>query len=130
MRGLRAAAATAAGWKAGAAIATARLMHGSCHAVRVANAPGERTVRRRLVVQGRVQGVWFRESARRRAEELGVAGWVRNTPEGTVEAELEGDAEDVAVLVSWFERGPSQARVDRIEIEERAPVGERGFAVR
>lgn len=119
----------AAGWTAGAAIATARLMRGSCQAVRVANTP-ERTVRRRLVVQGRVQGVWFRESARRRAEELGVAGWVRNTPEGTVEAELEGEAEDVAVLVSWFERGPSRARVDGIEVEERAPVGERGFDVR
>jgi acylphosphatase len=125
-----AADATAAGRTAGAAIATARLMHGSCQAVRVANTPEERTVRRRLVVRGRVQGVWFRESARRRAEELGVAGWVRNTPEGTVEAELEGDAEGVAALVSWFSDGPSQARVDRIEVEERAPMGERGFDVR
>ena len=62
----------------------------------------ERIVRRRVVVHGRVQGVWFRESARRRAEELGVAGWVRNTSEGTVEAELEGEAENVAVLVAWF----------------------------
>lgn len=92
--------------------------------------PRERIVRRRVVVHGRVQGVWFRESARGRAEELGIAGWVRNTSEGTVEAELEGEAENVAVLVAWFGRGPSRARVDRIEVEERAPVGGRGFDVR
>ena len=90
----------------------------------------QRIVRRRVVVHGRVQGVWFRESARRRAEELGVAGWVRNTSEGTVEAELEGEAENVAVLVAWFGHGPSPARVDRVEVEERAPVGGRGFDVR
>ena len=86
-------------------------------------------VRRRILVRGRVQGVWFRESARQRAEELGVAGWVRNRPDGAVEAELEGDFEDVEVLVSWFGRGPSQARVDSLDVEERAPVGERGFSV-
>jgi acylphosphatase len=77
-----------------------------------------------------VQGVWFRESARQRADELGVAGWVRNRPDGTVEAELEGDAESVAVLVSWLDHGPPHAQVDRIDVEERTPVGERGFAVR
>jgi acylphosphatase len=82
-----------------------------------------------VIVHGRVQGVWFRESARRRADELGVAGWVRNAPDGTVEAELEGDGEDVAVLVSWFGHGPPNARVDRIEIEERTPAGEHGFSV-
>jgi acylphosphatase len=86
-------------------------------------------VRRRIVVRGRVQGVWFRESARRRAEELRVVGWVRNNPDGAVEAVLEGDDEDVAVLLSWFERGPSQARVDAVEVEERPPLGERGFRV-
>ena len=87
-------------------------------------------MRRRLLVHGHVQGVWFRESARRRAEELGVAGWVRNRPDGALEAELEGAAEDVAVLASWFGHGPPHARVERIDVEERAPVGERGFAVR
>ena len=86
-------------------------------------------VRRRVVVRGRVQGVWFRESARRRAEELGIAGWVRNNPDGTVEAELEGPPVEVAVLVSWLELGPPQALVDAIEVAERAPRGERGFRV-
>ena len=87
-------------------------------------------VRRRVVVWGRVQGVWFRESARRRAEELGVSGWVRNRRDGAVEAELEGPAEAVAVLVSWLGHGPPQARVDAIEVEGRAPVGAQGFDVR
>ena len=87
-------------------------------------------VRRRIVVQGRVQGVWFRESARRKAEQLDVAGWVRNRPDGAVEAELEGATEDVEVLVSWFRRGPPDARVDRVEVEELAPIGERGFSTR
>jgi acylphosphatase len=87
-------------------------------------------VRRRVVVRGRVQGVWFRESARRRAEELGLAGWVRNNPDGTVEAEAEGPPEDVEVFVSWLGHGPPQARVDAIDVEERPPLGERGFGVR
>lgn len=86
-------------------------------------------VRRRIMVHGRVQGVWFRESARRRAEELGVAGWVRNRPDGGVEAELEGSAEDVDVLVSWFGHGPPQALVDAVAVDVLAPTGERGFRV-
>jgi acylphosphatase len=86
-------------------------------------------VRRRVVVHGRVQGVWFRESARRRAEELGLVGWVRNAPDGTVEAEVEGPADDVAVLVSWLGHGPPQSRVDAIDVEERTPISERGFRV-
>ena len=86
-------------------------------------------VRRRVVVGGRVQGVWFRESARRRAEELGVTGWVRNNVDGTVEAEVEEAADDVAVLVSWLGLGPPQARVESVDVEERAPRGEPGFRV-
>ncbi len=86
-------------------------------------------VRRRVVAHGRVQGVWFRETARRRAESLGVRGWVRNNPDGTVEAELEGDAEDVAVLVAWFEHGPPDARVERLVVEELRPTGAAGFQV-
>ena len=73
--------------------------------------------------------MWFRESARRRAEELGVAGWVRNRPDGTVEAALEGAPEDVAVLAAWFGLGPAEARVERLEVEEQAPTGEVGFRV-
>jgi acylphosphatase len=82
-----------------------------------------------VVVRGRVQGVWFRESARQRAHELGVGGWVRNTDDGAVEAELEGAHDGVDALVSWFRRGPSRARVDSVEVAELAPVGERGFRV-
>ena len=87
-------------------------------------------VRRRVVVRGRVQGVWFRENARQRAEQVGVAGWVRNTSDETVEAEVEGRAEDVDVLVAWFEHGPPQARVEGVEVAELTPTGERGFHVR
>lgn len=85
--------------------------------------------RRRVVVHGRVQGVWFRESARRRATELGVAGWVRNRGDGAVEAEIEGDAEAVEVLVTWFRHGPSGAQVERLEVEVREPSGESAFRV-
>ena len=83
----------------------------------------------RVVARGRVQGVWFRESARRRAEELGVAGWVRNRADGAVEAELEGPTNDVEVLVAWFRHGPSAARVAQVELDELAPVGVAGFVV-
>lgn len=85
--------------------------------------------RRRVVVHGRVQGVWFRESVRRRAEELLVAGWVRNRDDGAVEAELEGEAEDVEVLVAWFRHGPPGAQVEHVEVEERPPTGSHGFVV-
>jgi acylphosphatase len=87
-------------------------------------------VRRKIVVHGRVQGVWFRESARQRAEHLGVAGWVRNRRDGAVEAELEGDVESVEVLVSWFRHGPPGAHVERVELEELTPTGAVGFEVR
>lgn len=86
-------------------------------------------IRRRVVVRGRVQGVWFRESARQRAEQLGIAGWVRNNRDGTVEAEVEGGADDVAVLVSWLRLGPPQARVEAMDVDELSPTGERGFRV-
>ena len=86
-------------------------------------------MRRGVVVRGRVQGVWFRESARRRADELGVAGWVRNNDDGSVEAQLEGAPDRVYELVAWFHRGPSRARVDSVDVEELTPLGERGFRV-
>jgi acylphosphatase len=81
------------------------------------------------VAHGRVQGVWFRDGARIRADELGVAGWVRNRSDGAVEAELEGTAEHVELLVRWFERGPTRARVDRLDVDELRPRGEVGFVV-
>ncbi len=76
-------------------------------------------IRKHLIIEGRVQGVWFRESTRRQAVLLGVSGWVKNRPEGTVEALLEGPEDAVLRLVAWCRRGPSAASVTRIhETEE------------
>ena len=85
--------------------------------------------RRRIVAHGRVQGVWFRESARRQAERHGVSGWVRNRDDGAVEAELEGAAEDVELVTRWFALGPPDARVERVEVSELPLAGGQGFAV-
>jgi acylphosphatase len=87
-------------------------------------------IRRRIVVRGHVQGVWFRETTRRHAERHGVAGWVRNRGDGTVEAVLEGQEEAVELVVELCRAGPPGARVDRIDVESEAPEGLTGFAVR
>jgi len=71
-------------------------------------------IRVRLIIEGRVQGVWFRESTRREAERLGVHGWVRNRREGTVEVVAEGPEESVRKLVDWCHHGPPSARVSRV----------------
>jgi acylphosphatase len=68
-----------------------------------------------LVIHGRVQGVWFRESTRQEAERLGVRGWVRNRGDGTVEAMVQGDSAAVAALLAWTHHGPPLARVTRVE---------------
>ena len=67
-----------------------------------------------LQIEGRVQGVWFRESMRREAERLGVTGWVRNAPDGSVEAVVQGADEAVDALIEWARSGPPLARVDRL----------------
>lgn len=93
----------------------------------------DRLVRVRVVVHGRVQGVWFRDSCRRRANELGVQGWVRNRSDETVEVVIAGPESDVAQLVSWCRAGPPRAEVTGIDVvEEAAPDGERlaGFRIR
>ncbi len=87
-------------------------------------------IRRRVVAHGFVQGVFFRDSVRRLAERGGVAGWVRNNPDGTVEAVFEGEDEDVARLVEFCGRGPSGARVDSVDVYEEAPEGVTAFSVR
>ena len=87
-------------------------------------------VRYRVVVRGRVQGVWFRESCRRRATELGVAGWVRNRSDGTVEAEFEGAEADVAQAVAWCRVGPPAAEVAGIDVVPVEPTRTAGFALR
>ena len=71
-------------------------------------------VRVHMKIEGRVQGVWFRESTRKKAKTLGVFGWVRNCPDGTVEAVAEGPEEKVKTLVSWCHEGPPSARVTRV----------------
>lgn len=88
------------------------------------------SVRRHVVVTGGVQGVTFRESTRRRAEGSGVAGWVRNLPDGSVEAELEGPDRAVHEVLAWMRTGPRQARVERLDVTPVATRGERSFSVR
>jgi acylphosphatase len=87
-------------------------------------------VRRRAVIRGRVQGVWFRGATEEQARRRGVDGWVRNRPDGSVEAVFEGAPDAVAALVEFVRRGPPAARVERVEELEEPPEGERGFAVR
>jgi acylphosphatase len=86
--------------------------------------------RARVVVRGRVQAVGFRVSAQVRAGSLDLTGWVRNNPDGTVEAELEGPSDRVESLLDWFSRGPRGALVEDVRIEWREPLGRRGFTVR
>lgn len=86
-------------------------------------------IRRRVVVTGRVQGVFFRDSTRSEARRLGVAGWVTNRPDGGVEAVLEGEPGDVEALVAWLRHGPDRARVDTCTVTEEEPQGEPGFRV-
>jgi len=85
-------------------------------------------IRRRLVVRGIVQGVGFRISVARRAH--GVAGWVRNLPDGRVEVVLEGEADPVAAVESFVREGPRGARVDDVEAADEATEGLRGFEIR
>lgn len=80
-------------------------------------------------VSGTVQGVFFRESARAEAERRGVAGWVRNLPDGRVEAVFEGPAPEAEAMVDWCRRGPPNAAVAGVEAREEHPRGEGGFAV-
>jgi acylphosphatase len=86
--------------------------------------------RRRVVVQGHVQGVFFRETTRRRALAAGVTGWVRNTPVGSVEAVFEGERDAVDRLVAFAQDGPRGARVDWVDVVSEEPEGLEGFDVR
>jgi acylphosphatase len=87
-------------------------------------------VRRRVVVHGNVQGVFFRDSARREAEARGVAGWITNRSDGAVEAVFEGDPDAVAALVDFCRRGPGAADVDSVDENSEEPEGLSGFEVR
>jgi acylphosphatase len=83
----------------------------------------------RVRVRGRVQGVYFRAETQLRAEAAGVSGWVRNAPDGSVEAVFEGDPGPVEHLIAWCRRGPSGARVDGVDVTWESPQGETGFNV-
>ncbi len=89
--------------------------------------PGKRI---HVWVSGRVQGVFFRQSARAEAERLGLRGWVRNLTDGRVEGVAEGEPEAVDAWLAWCRRGPATARVEAVRVEEEAPGRERGFQVR
>ncbi|MDZ7733311.1 MAG: acylphosphatase [Acidimicrobiia bacterium] len=86
-------------------------------------------VRRRVLVEGRVQGVSFRDRCRLEADRHGVGGWVRNLPDGRVEAVFEGDEAAVERLVAWCRDGPQAARVTGVETHDEEPGGEGPFRV-
>jgi acylphosphatase len=85
---------------------------------------------RAIRVYGRVQGVFFRQTAREQALRLGLTGFARNEPDGTVQIEVEGDASAIDRFLAWCEIGPPAARVDRIEAETGELVGYTGFETR
>jgi acylphosphatase len=87
-------------------------------------------IARRVTVHGRVQGVFFRDSAQDEAERLGVTGWVRNREDGAVEGWFEGDQAAVDALVEWCRAGgPPRASVQDVDVEDASPEGHDGFAV-
>jgi acylphosphatase len=87
-------------------------------------------VRTRVVVHGMVQGVFYRDTCRRSASSLGVAGWVRNRRDGTVEAVFEGSDAQVQAMVDWCHSGPPLARVLKVESRRERPEGLAGFEIR
>jgi acylphosphatase len=90
----------------------------------------EASIRRHVIVRGEVQGVLFRDSTRQRAAAAGVAGWVTNRGDGSVEAVFEGAPDAVESLVDLTREGPRDARVDSVDVQEEPPEGLTGFDVR
>ncbi|GEP34233.1 acylphosphatase [Nocardioides szechwanensis] len=91
---------------------------------------GSEVVAREVVVHGRVQGVFFRASCQREAQQRGLAGWVTNEPDGSVRAWFEGPHAEVGAICAWCRHGPVGALVERVSVVEREPGGLRGFVVR
>ena len=87
-------------------------------------------VRRHVVVTGRVQGVFFRDSVRERADAHGVTGWACNRSDGALEAVLEGSPEDVERVVRFCQTGPPRADVEDVDVSEEEPEGLDGFSIR
>jgi acylphosphatase len=90
---------------------------------------GNDAVARHVVVHGRVQGVFFRDSCSREAHRAGVTGWVRNEPDGSVAALFEGPEPAVQKLVRWCHEGPPHARVEKVDVSDAAPSGATAFDV-
>ena len=86
--------------------------------------PDSDHARAHVIVRGRVQGVWYRDSTRTMARKLGLTGWVKNRPDGAVEAAAEGPRETVEALIGWLHQGPPLARVDDVEVDWQTPRGE------
>jgi acylphosphatase len=83
------------------------------------------------IIHGRVQGVAFRAATQRQARQLGLSGWVRNSPNGTVELLVEGEETSVQWLVDWCHQGPPGARVTRVESSWEVPIGDlKSFEIR
>lgn len=83
-----------------------------------------------LVIKGKVQGVFYRASAKDRAEDLGITGWVKNTREGFVETVASGDDKAVQQFIEWCKKGPSNARVDDVVVTEQSPEQLNGFTIK
>jgi acylphosphatase len=77
-----------------------------------------------VVISGRVQGVWFRASARDKAQQLGLTGWVKNTSGGNVEAIFEGEEKLIAEMLGWCHHGPPLAQVENVEVKKQRPSGD------
>ena len=90
----------------------------------------DEVTRRRIVVHGGVQGVFFRDSTRDEAERTGVAGWVTNRGDGAVEAVFEGEPQSVERMVAFAREGPTQADVRDVQVSDEEPEGLSGFSVR
>jgi len=90
---------------------------------------GVTMIAKHVVVTGRVQGVWFRAWTREQAQALGVSGWVRNQPDGSVEAVLTGSDEAVAALIALLHKGPPVAQVKAVQVTDAKPPQEAGFII-
>jgi acylphosphatase len=84
-----------------------------------------------VIISGRVQGVWFRASAKQKAEQLGIKGWIRNTSDGSVEAVFEGEEKSVNEMIEWCNHGPPLSKIENVEIEKKNPTdGFKDFSIR
>jgi acylphosphatase len=89
------------------------------------------TSRVNVIISGRVQGVWFRASTKEKADQLGITGWVRNTPDGHVEAVFEGDEKILQEMLDWCHHGPQYAKVKNVKITEQPAKNDfRDFSIK